>query len=848
MSYMNRKLPLDFEQIAFDTLGLSEINKHPEDLVFDNEDSLQVEESSHDKLVYYDVKNNASKKSNNNFEDSSDEMKSMMMNNKTFHKINNNVTSTTTVQPQVEEIKNITQKPAADVARVLTNTEAIIPQTLKPNLTKDKQDIKVNNKNTTRFMSPSLYNYFRPLDVPEEEMQPFLHFGEKIVVPKTNHTMKSVMAEKKKVEITSTVKNEEEINENMDMGITEKTNYENKIPKVSLPITNQKVSPARDYYKSRNVQNKSNDSTVTIKPINKIAHFRNVTRNRGFRNQTIFYHNKPSGIRQTINLRGNSSLADLKPTLVNSVTNRTVLNSTTAVPLLKLTFKENIKQPDVDLNNNNNNKTNKEIIDFESIVADVHTQQSPETLTISPKMEYIVQTESVNNRIGNAQSSTPSEFILKDDTDDLKSSSTKYFFETTSTRVPSTRILSTAVVTSVSIESSKTKQNKTEAGVPVIIEDQIKVDANPPTTTDINDSDATVVAALSNFTLQAFQNKNSTVRNYNITASRNPATVYPHINLQSDSSTVSPLPNRSEINSFSQQKTHTNHTLVVSSQQANKTKFILRPSRRENTTPSVILTEANSTTDFIIHVPDTEMTSTEMSSTKTYAISLAKLSTSTEKTTTEDNKPASKPEIKVRIGSRINLAQDKELAIVSTTTAKSTTSQTTINFTTSMTASSVEQATRQTTPRVFNSTMFNTKPETESELPLATLFSVTDFKKLDASANDTKIKLPGSETVVTRKSEGSIDNIHAAYILAALGFLPMIVIVIYVVRSVMKKKHKNIDDFEAEMHHDSEKKSIIHPVARLPTLVLDPTNRWEFPRAKLRLQTLLGQGNFGQVS
>lgn len=33
----------------------------------------------------------------------------------------------------------------------------------------------------------------------------------------------------------------------------------------------------------------------------------------------------------------------------------------------------------------------------------------------------------------------------------------------------------------------------------------------------------------------------------------------------------------------------------------------------------------------------------------------------------------------------------------------------------------------------------------------------------------------------------------------------------------------------------------------LPPIPVTST-RWEFPRDKLRLQTLLGQGNFGQVS
>ncbi|KAI5631937.1 protein tyrosine kinase domain-containing protein [Phthorimaea operculella] len=90
----------------------------------------------------------------------------------------------------------------------------------------------------------------------------------------------------------------------------------------------------------------------------------------------------------------------------------------------------------------------------------------------------------------------------------------------------------------------------------------------------------------------------------------------------------------------------------------------------------------------------------------------------------------------------------------------------------------------------------------------------------------------------------------ASYVLAGLGFLPVMAIVAFVLRNIMLKKAKEIDTEYEGYFDDSEikKESPITPVARppLPTPTKsDP--KWEFPRNKLRLQTLLGQGNFGQV-
>lgn len=94
-------------------------------------------------------------------------------------------------------------------------------------------------------------------------------------------------------------------------------------------------------------------------------------------------------------------------------------------------------------------------------------------------------------------------------------------------------------------------------------------------------------------------------------------------------------------------------------------------------------------------------------------------------------------------------------------------------------------------------------------------------------------------------------NYTASYVLAGLGFLPVMAIVAFVLRNIMNKKTKEIDTEYEGYFDDGEikKESPITPVARPPlTMPTKPDQKWEFPRNKLRLQTLLGQGNFGQVN
>lgn len=689
MSYLNRKLPLDFDTVAYDTLGISEIGKTGDELVMDSEDSLQVEESSHDKLIYYDVKNNSSKNSMNNFDDVSEETKTMAMLNKTHHHLKNH--DMVTVAPDNTTV-NVDPINITNTTSFVNNSTADEQNESSRNGTKGRP-VKIG-RNNTHFMSQSLYNYFRPHeDVPEEEMQPFLHFGDKLPVTKQPSADVTKNQSSTKTDSTTQKMEEKEVDENMDVSVT-KPIYENKIPKGSVAPSVQKPTVVQRYMKNRS-QNltRAYEARESLKNEKKnvvsIPNLRNISRHRGYRNRTIFFHQKRNGVIHTINLHPNSTIADLKPHIIEG--------------------------------------------NIEGNQSDVEVATNSSELVDENAGKEILKTEKIVK-------STASTTVI----------------------TPTTRILSTDVVTSISVKSSVSTKNNTDVS-----------GAGPNATS---------------------------IENGNATAKLNKST---------------------------------------------------KPTRTENVkipTPIFYLNK----TDFIIHVPDPELTTIRPD---------IEIETETEPVRKFDD-----IEIKTRIFGGNEDVTEKEIAyttiVTSPASTRSKTHETKAIKTEPYTTDRPNVTSEKREPEISSKTQtidpFNvSRINAASELPLATLFNVIDFKKTDPPKNSTipapvsipvpSRPTPGTETVISRKRDDdtSFDNIHAAYILASLGLLPMAVIVIYVIRNLMKRKNKCFENFEAELQDD--KATIITPVARLPALVVDSSSRWEFPRAKLRLQTLLGQGNFGQV-
>lgn len=192
-----------------------------------------------------------------------------------------------------------------------------------------------------------------------------------------------------------------------------------------------------------------------------------------------------------------------------------------------------------------------------------------------------------------------------------------------------------------------------------------------------------------------------------------------------------------------------------------------------------------------------------------------------------------------------------------TTTALPTTTETPTVLTTPV-----------TTPVTLSSTLATTK-STESTESTFKPFVVTSRTSSESSSKP--LLLPSNSTqgenitLVNTSKDEDIDEVTsqneevvieaeksytASYVLAGLGFLPVMAIIAFVLRNIANKKAKELETEYEGYFDDGEikKETQITPVARppLPTPT-KPDTKWEFPRNKLRLQTLLGQGNFGQV-
>lgn len=160
----------------------------------------------------------------------------------------------------------------------------------------------------------------------------------------------------------------------------------------------------------------------------------------------------------------------------------------------------------------------------------------------------------------------------------------------------------------------------------------------------------------------------------------------------------------------------------------------------------------------------------------------------------------------------------------------------TIQQTTTSTTSSRTNESNQTINKIFNiSAIFSLPTSLNRSLPI-----IPSFDEKEAP-------LPNTTSDVAIE----IDRINmATYALVGIGLLPVILILLYLVKSFSAKKSNKVsDDLEKYIQEGQP----ISPVVRLDqsetSSVTDEsivTDR-DFNRNKLRFKSLLGEGNFGQV-
>ena len=183
--------------------------------------------------------------------------------------------------------------------------------------------------------------------------------------------------------------------------------------------------------------------------------------------------------------------------------------------------------------------------------------------------------------------------------------------------------------------------------------------------------------------------------------------------------------------------------------------------------------------------------------------------------------------------------------VVSTTTRAFTRKPSTIIFTRPSTAS-----TASTTSTTTKSSVIQNSPD---DIEIVVPPSVTP-ENIIISSNRPDVILQGVSTTSKNQNTEVIVEMHkmnmATYVMAALGMVPLIVIVIYVIKQFIYRHERKEGDCE---HYGND----IQPIS--PVVTLDHSDdgsidgedsiitETDFDRANLRFKSLLGEGNFGQV-
>ncbi|CAK1552451.1 unnamed protein product [Leptosia nina] len=697
----------------------------------DPEEEFQVDESNHGLyLLNYSDTDNVTQSPSinlNETKNSADIKNSTMLVVETTS-IKNEENDNTTTQI------NDSEKEKAESNVIANSTDVINTKLIK---------IDPDKSNQTLFMSEEIYNHFRPLEteLPDEEMAPFIYFGQKIGGQSINDNLtnsptlsastKSVNfivapSEKRKFNsrysATEKYKNtsagEEEINEDMDVSVVK-----NVIEKNKIRNTVKGPAPAR--------------------------HVGLVNAYRKYPSST----SKPQDIDQPNN---------------------------TTDPVLE----------DLTLNNTNNvNQLNDTLILTEN-VNETLSSESNRTTTPLPIRNFTRNYFNLRRRPSKITTllSTESSLIPEVNTTTEKASTSVY----------------TAVVTSVSITSSVKGHNKTD---PLVTEpenstaienlddnsnitDQIMIFFNDTETTPIPTTTTTTTTTTTSTALPTTTVTSTTTKPHRYRIRIRTTTPENRIRNTTITYSFKPLEPAATSEKYSGDLKTESSTSKISERLAN----LFRQNDYDNVTNGITVRPKN-----ILRRRRPTTTST----------------TSTTSSTTV------RPTIVFFEETTLPLSASTFSPITTPTINPETTSLKTLVVTS-------KSSTGSKTLPLSNNTVIDHK-------------TVLNLTRVKNDTNDIQ-----NEVVIEAEK-----TYTASYVLAGLGFLPVIAVVGFVLRNILNKKTKEIDtDYEGYFDDggDVKKESQITPVARppLPTPT-KPDQKWEFPRNKLRLQTLLGQGNFGQV-
>lgn len=160
-----------------------------------------------------------------------------------------------------------------------------------------------------------------------------------------------------------------------------------------------------------------------------------------------------------------------------------------------------------------------------------------------------------------------------------------------------------------------------------------------------------------------------------------------------------------------------------------------------------------------------------------------------------------------------------------------------------------------------------------SEAPLDTTI-MTASSNAAVEARQRRPQLTRNITKILSSTEHDVGVVYpeglatSTYFLTFLAIVPLVLVIVFAFKMAMQRKKKKV--FDSSEYSSEYNRSpldfntitsspittklprvpqhIVWDAEKLPSISLPSNNgRWEFRREKLRLQTILGQGNFGQV-
>lgn len=175
-----------------------------------------------------------------------------------------------------------------------------------------------------------------------------------------------------------------------------------------------------------------------------------------------------------------------------------------------------------------------------------------------------------------------------------------------------------------------------------------------------------------------------------------------------------------------------------------------------------------------------------------------------------------------------------------------------------------------------------TSSETPTDITTTTTTTTADN---NGAAVEARQRRPVQMRNITRGLSGAEHDVgvvypeglaSSTYLLTFLAIVPLVLVIGFAFKLAIQRKKKKVFDsseYSSEYNRspldfntitsspittklprvpqhivwDAEKVAASATVMPLPPLLPPSNSRWEFPREKLRLQTILGQGNFGQV-